>query len=172
MFGQHPNIKQAASAAIVNGYSDGSFKPNRTVTRAEFAVILMNASKQQGNGAELKFTDNGKIASLAQKAVAQAVEVHVISGYDDGTFRPDAEITRSEMAVMVARALGQSAAATAESGFADDEDIPSWARGATEDLKKLGIMEGKGANQFAPGDKTTRAEAVTVLLKMLAYKGK
>ncbi|MBB6734705.1 S-layer homology domain-containing protein [Cohnella sp. CBP 2801] len=39
-------------------------------------------------------------------------------------------------------------------------------------MKKLGIIEGKGANRFAPGDKTTRAEAVTVLLRMLAYKDK
>ncbi|MBJ6362520.1 S-layer homology domain-containing protein [Paenibacillus sp. MAHUQ-46] len=74
------------------------------------------------------------------------------------------------MAVMVARALDQSA--TEATDFADDKDIPTWAKGAAGGLKKLGIMEGKGANQFAPGDKTTRAEAVTVLLKMLAYKNK
>ncbi|MFC4305217.1 InlB B-repeat-containing protein [Cohnella boryungensis] len=140
------NIKQAVSASIVNGYPDGSFKPNRTVTRAEFAVMLMNTLKLQGDGAILKFTDYGTITAWAQKAVALAVKAQVINGYADGTFRPDAEITRSEMALMVARALGQSASVIAATSFMDDRDIPAWAKGAAGALKKLGIMEGKGRN--------------------------
>ncbi|WP_082053102.1 S-layer homology domain-containing protein [Gordoniibacillus kamchatkensis] len=166
------NIKQAVDAGIVNGYPDGTFKPDRTVTRAEFAVILMNVLKPQGDGAALTFTDKAKIGTWAQKSVAQAVYAGIISGYEDGSFRPDAEITRPEMAVMIASALGQSSGSAATTGFADDKDIPVWAKGAVAAMKKLGIIEGKGADQFAPVDKTTRAEAVTVLLKMLAYKGK
>ncbi|OXM82574.1 hypothetical protein CF651_30295 [Paenibacillus rigui] len=166
------NIKQAVSAGIVSGYPDGTFKPDRTVTRAEFAVMLMNALKPQGDGAALTFTDKEKIGAWAQKSVAQAVYAGIISGYEDSSFRPDAEITRPEMAVMIAKATGQSIEANAATGFADDQDIPEWAKGAVATMKKLGIIEGKGANEFAPGDKTTRAEAVTVLLKMLAQKGK
>ncbi|WP_407870632.1 cadherin-like beta sandwich domain-containing protein [Paenibacillus sp. P36] len=166
------SIKQAVNLGIVNGYPDGTFKPNKTVTRAEFAVMLMNTLKPQGNGAELTFTDKGKIGTWAQKSVAQAVQAGIITGYEDSTFRSDAEISRSEMAVMIAKALGQSVEAATATGFADDKDIPDWAKGAVGAMKKLSMIEGKGSNTFAPGDKTTRAESVTVLLKVLAQKGR
>ncbi|MGQ5392387.1 S-layer homology domain-containing protein [Paenibacillus sp. M.A.Huq-84] len=166
------NIKQAVSTGIVSGYPNGSFKPNTTVTRAEFAVMLINALKPQRDGAALAFTDKEKIGAWTQKAVAQAVQAGIINGYEDGSFRPDAEITRSEMAAMIANALGKSIQATVTTSFVDDKDIPAWAKGAVAAMYKQGILEGKGPNQFAPGDKTTRAEAVTVLLKMLAQKSK
>ncbi|BBI36720.1 S-layer homology domain-containing protein [Cohnella abietis] len=166
------SIKQAVSAGIVKGYPDNTFKPGRTVTRAEFAVMLMNALKPQGDGAALTFTDKAMIGSWAQKSIAQAVYAGIISGYEDGSFRPNAEITRAEMAKMVAKALGLTGGTTEAPGFADDKDIPNWAKDAVATIKNLGIIEGKGANQFAPGDKTTRAEAVTVLLKMLEQKSK
>ncbi|WP_229757709.1 S-layer homology domain-containing protein [Paenibacillus marchantiophytorum] len=166
------SIKQAVSFGIVSGYPDGTFNPNRTVTRAEFAVMLINTLKPQGNGAELTFTDKGKIGTWAQKSVAQAIQAAIITGYEDSTFRPDAEISRSEMTVMIAKALGQSVEAATETGFADDKDVPDWAKGAVGAMKKLSIIGGKSANAFAPHDKTTRAESVTVLLKMLAQKGK
>ncbi|MBB3069227.1 putative repeat protein (TIGR02543 family) [Paenibacillus baekrokdamisoli] len=166
------SIKQAVSGGIVKGYTDGTFKPNATVTRAEFAVMLINALKPQGNGADLTFTDNAKIGTWAQKAVAQAVQANIIKGNQDGSFRPNAEVTRAEMAVMIANALGQSVEANATTSFADDKDIPAWAKGSVAYVKQAGIVQGKSGNLFAPQDHATRAEAVTVLLKMLAQKNK
>ncbi len=166
------NIKQAVSLGIVSGYSDGTFKPDHTVTRAEFAVMLMNALKPEGDSAAMTFTDTATIGDWARESVAQAVNAGIIAGYRDGTFRPEAEITRAEMATMIAKALGQPIEAKAATGFADDADLPEWAKGAVAAMKKRGIIKGKDANAFAPHEKTTRAEAVTVLLKMLAQKGK
>ncbi|MBM7569507.1 hypothetical protein JOC55_006534 [Paenibacillus sacheonensis] len=168
------SIKQAVSSGIVTGYEDGTFKPDKTVTRAEFAVMLMNALKTQGAGAALTFTDAAKIGSWSQKAVAQAVQAGIIHGYEDGTFRPAGEITRAEMASMIAGALGKysEANATTATSFADDKDIPAWAKAAVAYIKQASIVQGKGDNQFAPGDHATRAEAVTVLLNMLAQKSK
>ncbi|WP_372339222.1 S-layer homology domain-containing protein [Cohnella sp. WQ 127256] len=60
----------------------------------------------------------------AKDAIAQAVQAGIIKGYGDGTFRPDAEITRTEMAVMIASAL-ELAIESQTTGFADDKDIPS-----------------------------------------------
>ncbi|MGO4274327.1 S-layer homology domain-containing protein, partial [Paenibacillus sp. TAF58] len=165
-------IKQAVSAGIVTGYPDGTFKPNHTVTRAEFAVMLMNTLKPKGEGVALTFTDTVKIGPWAQKAVAQAVQAGIITGYEDGSFRPDAQITRAEMAAMLAKVLGQSNEASASTGFADDKDIPVWAKGSVAYVKQAGIVQGKGDNKFAPQDHTTRAEAVTVLLKVSAEKNK
>ncbi|WP_136607682.1 Ig-like domain repeat protein [Paenibacillus dokdonensis] len=164
------NIKQAVSAGIVKGYQDGKFKPDRTVTRAEFAVMLMNALNPQGDEVALTFIDKSKIGAWAQKPVMQAVYAGIITGYEDSTFRPDAEITRSEVAAMIAKALAQSIEEKTATGFADDKYIPDWAKGAVAAMKNRGIIEGKGTNQFAPNDNTTRAEAVTALLRMLAQK--
>lgn len=161
------NIKQAVKSGIVTGFADGLFKPNRAVTRAEFAVMLMNMLKPQVEGAALTFTDTAKIGSWAQKAVAQEVQAGIINGYKDGTFRPGAPITRAEMAVMIANALDLKIPSNTETGFADDKDIPAWAKGAVAAVKELGLVQGKGAGRFAPKGETTRAEAVTVLLKML-----
>ncbi|NIK78515.1 hypothetical protein FHS15_003653 [Paenibacillus castaneae] len=166
------NIKQAASLGIVSGYPDGTFKPNHTVTRGEFAVMLMNLLKPQEAGAELTFADTAKIPAWAQKAIALAVQAGIINGYEDGTFRPDAEITRAEMAVILAKALGKSTEANAATSFADDNDIPAWAKASVAYVKQAGIVKGKGNNEFAPQDHATRAEAVTVLLNILAQWNK
>ncbi|MDF2651030.1 MAG: pknD 3, partial [Paenibacillus sp.] len=164
------SIKQAASTGLVKGYADGTFKPGTTVSRAEFTVMLMNALKPQEEGAALTFTDTVKIGAWAQKAVAQAIQAGIIKGYEDDTFRPDVAITRAEMATMMAIALKLSVESEPTTNFADDKNIPSWAKGAVAKMKKLGIVHGKGDNHFAPQDHATRAEAVTVLLKMLAEK--
>jgi hypothetical protein len=163
-------IKLAVSDGIVSGYPDGTFRPNHTVTRAEFAVMLMNAWKPQDEGVELTFTDKTMIGVWAQKAIAQAVQAGIISGYVDGTFGPNAEVTRAEMAVMIAFALGQSSEANViATGFSDDEDIPVWAKGSVAYLRQAGIMIGKGDQLFGPQDHVTRAEAVTVILNMLKH---
>ncbi|MFC5700705.1 Ig-like domain repeat protein [Cohnella faecalis] len=164
------NIKQAVSAGIVSGYQDGTFKPNRAVTRAEFAVMLMNALKPQGDEATLTFADKSKIGTWAQKSVMQAVYAGIITGYEDNMFRPDAEITRPEMATIIAKAMAQTVEEKIATGFVDDNYIPDWAKGAVAFMKNLGIIQGKGTNQFAPNDKTTRAEAVTVLLRMVEQR--
>ncbi|WP_338554619.1 S-layer homology domain-containing protein [Paenibacillus sp. KS-LC4] len=61
---------------------------------------------------------------------------------------------------MIAKALKLSTETNSESGFADDKSIPAWVNSAVAKIKKLGIVEGKGNNQFAPQDHAARAEAV------------
>lgn len=164
------SIKQAVISGIVKGYADSTFRPNVTVTRAEFAVMLINALKLQGEGAVLSFTDSDKLGAWAQNAVAQAVEAGIINGYEDGSFRPNKEITRAEMAVIIAKALGHADAASAAAGFADDKDIPAWAKGSVAYVKEAGIVRGNSSNKFNPQAHATRAEAVTVLLNMLVQE--
>ncbi|MFX3631641.1 MAG: S-layer homology domain-containing protein, partial [Candidatus Pristimantibacillus sp.] len=166
------NFIQAVTSGMVGGYPDGMFKPNHTVTRAEFAVMLMNAQKPQRESAALMFTDTEKIPAWAQKAVAQAVEAGIVNGYADGTFRPNAEITRAEMAAMIVSSLKLTIEENEATGFADDKSIPSWSRGAAAVLRQLGIMEGSGANRFNSDAKATRAEAVTIILRMVEHQSK
>jgi hypothetical protein len=92
-----------------------------------------------------------------------------VNGYEDGTFRPAASISRAELAVMIARAAGFSQAEAAAASFADEETIPVWAQAAAAAIRQAGIVEGRGGNLFAPNDTATRAEAVTVVMKLLEY---
>ncbi|CAM4204270.1 Ig-like domain-containing protein [Saccharibacillus endophyticus] len=166
-------IRQAVSAGVVSGYPDGTFKPDADVTRAEFAVMLMRALNATTSGASLVFTDSSEIGSWAQTAVAQAVQSGILNGYADGSFRPNAVITRAEMAVMAARAMKLPAAeVTSDPAFADDQAIPSWAKGAAAALKNAEVIQGTGANAFKPDARTTRAEAAKVLMNLLDAIGK
>ncbi len=166
------DIKKAAQSGIVIGYENGTFKPNSIVTRAEFVVMLMKALKPQEEAVRPTFTDSAKIGTWAQQAVGQAVQLGIVKGYPDGSFRPDAEITRAEMAVMIIKALALELGDNTVTSFVDDAEIPGWAKGQVAVLKNLGLISGKGNNEFAPNDKATRAEAVTILLKMITQKSK
>ncbi|MBH5316418.1 S-layer homology domain-containing protein [Paenibacillus sp. GSMTC-2017] len=163
-------IKQALTSGIVKGYSDGTFMPNKAMTRAEFTVMLMNTLNVQEAGDTLAFTDVDQIGDWAKSSIAQAVKAGYISGYQDDTFRPNDFITRAEMAVIVAKAAGLSLEVNVSTDFADDNEIPVWAKGAVAAIKKLGFIEGNGSNLFKPAANTTRAEALTVLLKGIELK--
>ncbi|MGN7382620.1 S-layer homology domain-containing protein [Paenibacillus sp. SAFN-117] len=160
-------IKRAAEKGIVSGYPDGTFKPHHPVTRSEFTVMLAGALKLKGEGAALMFTDNEQIGAWSKQAVAQAVQAGIVEGYEDGSFRPNAQIIRAELAAMIARALKMQTNSSATTGFADNEAIPQWAKGAVEAIRKLGIVDGRGGNRFVPNDTATRAEAAVMLLRML-----
>jgi chitodextrinase len=159
-------IKQAAEKQIVTGYTDSTFRPDNTVTRAEFIVMLVNALKLQGGSQAVTFTDGSAIQDWADDAIAIAVNTGIINGYADGSFRPNATITRAEMAVIIARAL-ELPAGTAAAGFNDDSAIPEWSKEAVDALKNEGLINGRNGNLFVPNGTATRAEAAVLLLRLL-----
>ncbi|MNI41142.1 Endo-1,4-beta-xylanase A precursor [compost metagenome] len=163
-------IKQAVKQGIVNGYTDGSFKPDATITRAEFVTMLMNAWKPSNGITTLSFTDTNEIPAWAKNAIIQAVESGLLSGYTDGSFRPDGNIARMEMAMMIAKAYGAKIPTDVATGFSDESEIPEWAKGAVFMIKQIGIVNGRDGNQFAPKETVTRAEAVTVIINLLRAK--
>ncbi|XID94912.1 S-layer homology domain-containing protein [Paenibacillaceae bacterium WGS1546] len=166
-------IGRAAALGIVSGYPDGSFRPNNPVTRAEFIVMLANAlSLDEGEAPpSLTYSDAEAIGIWARRAVALSTRAGIITGYEDGTFRPNTYIVRAEMAVMIARTLSPSptdrAALNPVTGFTDDEDIPQWAKSGVEAVREQGLMQGRGGNRFVPDAPSTRAEAAVLLLRLL-----
>ncbi|WP_136605605.1 S-layer homology domain-containing protein [Paenibacillus dokdonensis] len=165
------DIYRAAAKGIVSGYPNEAFKPNDPVTRAEFTVMVVGALKLKGHGTSLTFADQNQIGKWAKQAISQAVQSGIVNGYTDGRFCSNDHITRSEMAVMIARALKlQSNAHDASTGFADDESIPQWAKDAIEAIHALGIVDGRGQNRFVPNETATRVEATIMLLRMLDHK--
>jgi L-asparaginase len=162
------SIEKAVANGIVSGYADGTFKPNQRLTRAEFTVMLMNALKLQGDGASLTFKDSNQIGKWAVNGISAAVKAGIVSGNIDGTFKPNAPITRSEMAVIIAKAMKYDVQAGSTTGFKDDNKIPKWAKGSVKATKDHAIISGRSGGVFVPNDPATRAEAVTILLKLPA----
>ncbi|WP_162341401.1 S-layer homology domain-containing protein [Paenibacillus paridis] len=160
-------IERGVTLGFINGYSDGTFRPNAQVTRAEFATMLVRALELKTNSGVITFKDAGSIPKWAESYVATAAAAGIVAGYEDQTFRPSKPINRSEIAVMVARALKWPADSTEKSTFADREQIPAWAEPAVAMAAQAGVMKGRGANLFVPAANATRAEAATLLLAMI-----
>jgi len=160
------SIRKGLIRGIVNGYSDNTFKPNQALTRAEFTVMLMKAMKPAGTAGDLGFTDADRIGAWAELPIAQAVSAGIVGGYADGSFKPSAPISRAEMAVMLAKALKVDLSAKPETGFADDADIPAYAKAASKALRDAGILKGRDGGVFAPSEAVTRAEAITAIVKL------
>lgn len=100
------SIEKAASCGIINGYSDGTFRPNDTVARAEAAVILAKAmtGNKVPSYSGSPFPDVSS-SHWARDAIAYCKQWNVIRGYPNGTFQPDGRVTRAEVATMVYTAL-------------------------------------------------------------------
>lgn len=161
------DITRATAKGMISGYPDRTFQPNKSVTRAEFIVMLTSVLQLDTESTELNFRDNDQISPWAEQAVIQAVRAGIIKGDEDGKFRPNAQVTRTEMTVMIARALNLPIQANPTTGFADDQAIPQWAKGFVEAMRVQGYVSGRGGNTFTPNDTATRAEAVVLLLRLL-----
>ncbi|MNP35996.1 Cellulosome-anchoring protein precursor [compost metagenome] len=97
-------IEKVAKMGLMQGYKDGTFKPNQSLTRAEMAslaVSLAPVTTKPGSG----FSDIG--SHWAKEAIQKAQGLGILTGYKDGTFRPNAELTRAEAVVIINRSLGR-----------------------------------------------------------------
>jgi 2',3'-cyclic-nucleotide 2'-phosphodiesterase (5'-nucleotidase family)/predicted extracellular nuclease len=160
-------VQKAVAIGIVNGYENGEFRPDAAASRAEFVVMLARALGLEASSNELSFRDASKIPAWSRSYVAQAVQLGIISGYEDGTFRPSAKMNRTEMTVMMVRALGLNVDPAAKPTFADAARIPAWAAPYVAAAAEAGLVQGAGSNQFNPLAKATRAEVTTLLLNAL-----
>lgn len=166
-------IHEAVELGYVTGDTDGAFRPEDPVTREEFAAMLARALLLAGSGSKVAgtvFADQGHIAAWALPYVQEAVRARLVNGYEDHTFRGQQPIVRQELAAMMSRALGgagPSAAATAPPAFSDSGLMEPWAKSYAQHVAEAGIMQGKEGGRFAPLERTTRAEAATVLLRLL-----
>lgn len=156
-------IEELVASGAVSGYPDGTFKPNKTITRAEFATILVKAFNLESKTGKI-FNDTA--SHWAKEAIATAQAHGIITGYSETTFGPNDNITREQMAVMIVKAAKLSDAATGES-FTDSDTISSWARKAVATASESKIITGYPDNTFRPQAQATRAEAATVMVKAL-----
>lgn len=163
------SIQQAVRQKWINGYNDGTFRPNQPVDREQFAVMLSRALKLEGNGTDISLADADEIAAWARPHIARVLESSIINGYQDHTFRPNQQITRAEMAAMIVRALGAEADLKENLPFSDANLIPAWASPYVAAAYHAGIIQGRSNQTFAPKENATRAEAVLMILRLLKY---
>jgi len=116
---------------------------------------------------EQSFSDGEQIGSWARQAVADAVRAGIISGYEDGSFRPGESITRAEMTAMIIRALRMPLQTGEATSFVDDANIPTWAKGYVTAAVESGIVSGRSGNAFAPNDTANRGEAAVTLIRLI-----
>ncbi|CAI6083649.1 fibronectin type III domain-containing protein [Cohnella sp. JJ-181] len=169
------DVEVLAARGIVSGDPAGTFRPNGSVTRAEFVKLvlpLLSGGAGTGIAAE-RFADVPADAWYAE-AVAAATAAGIVKGAD-GKFRPSDPITREEMAVMLYRALG---IVTDDldpdkllGDLRDGADVSGWARMQVAYAVQSGLLKGSGG-KLNPGATATRGESATVVLRALDALGR
>lgn len=152
--------------AYLLGYEDGTVRPNGSISRAEVATVLFRLLKDDVRAQNLT-KDNAcsDVSGTAWYAAAVSTlsKMGVISGYPDGTFRPNAPITRAEFAAMIARF--DETAKSADTPFTDISG--HWAENAIGKAYGNGWVEGSSKTVFCPESNLTRAETATLLNRVL-----
>jgi len=147
------------------------FRPNDNATREMFATFLHRVADLPEAEEASSFDDSDTVSDWAVDAVNWAAEIGVIGGFTDGTFRPSANITREQMALMLFRYAEIIEADTeftsvAFDAFPDTTQVSSWATDAMRWATHHEIIRGQRGN-MAPGSYATRAETVTMLQRFV-----
>uniref|UniRef100_UPI0013E8E2AC S-layer homology domain-containing protein n=1 Tax=Longirhabdus pacifica TaxID=2305227 RepID=UPI0013E8E2AC len=164
-------IMELYSVGILNGKTENTFAPQHKVTRAEFSVMVARALELEVGEAST-FTDLDNEAWYAD-GIAAAFQAGIVNGKSADTFAPNDDITREEMAVMVMKAYTYMTKAElstdAVDAFEDQDEISSWAIDYVIKAKDLGIISGKGNDNFKPKDSMTREEAAQGIYNLLVW---
>ncbi len=153
--------------AYVIGYEDDTVRPLNNITRAEAATIffrLMTDEYRQANWSTTNSFSDVNAGDWYNNAVSTCANAGVLKGYEDGTFRPNAPITRAEFASMAAGFMDESITDDGTGDFSDTAN--HWAAVAIRRAAKAGWVTGNG-NKFNPDAKITRAEVMTIVNRML-----
>ena len=167
------DVKFAFTNNLMLGTSTQSmmFSPNLTLTRGMVVTVLYRvAGSPDVSGLSIPF-DDVEEGKWYTDAIKWAKQNGIVSGYGNGKFGPEDNITRQEMAVMIINFqefTGKKPAdVNTERNFADDNDISSWAKEAVKKLTKQGMINGKPGNLFDPKGEATRAEFAAILHRFL-----
>lgn len=163
------SVERAAELGLVTGYSDGTFRPDAPVTRAQFVLMLWRMCGKPAAAKAASFADAS--ADWYQDALSWAVEKGYVNGLSDTRFGPDAPITRQQaMAILFRLNGGQSGTELTLTGiyeqtFADSTTIASWAKDATWWAVYHELVSGVGGSRIAPEANASRAQIAAILLR-------
>ena len=168
-------VNDVGSRLIDEGVGNGNFAPNRAITRAEFASMVVKALGLKGNHFSDKFSDVHKGDSYYD-SIYTAYEYGILAGYPNGNFGPQDLITREQAMTMLAKAMDIAGMNVTVSDtdvsnqlmlFKDSDNISLYARQAASICIKNGIVAGDNKGMLTPKDNFTRAESATVIIQLL-----
>ncbi|MEM1278870.1 MAG: S-layer homology domain-containing protein [Cyanobacteria bacterium P01_H01_bin.152] len=170
-----PYVDALTARGVLNGLPDGTFAPNRPLSRAELATQIANAFEMAPANAGKAFSDL-PIDYWATEPINRAVVMGFMTGYPAGDFRPDAQVSRLQ--VLVALATGLALSETTESRqqlprYQDWETVPAWARQQVGAVIQARIIQPNAQSQglLRPQDPATRAEVAALVYASLVYLG-
>ena len=159
-------IESAVDLGFVSGYEDGTFKPERTITRAEFSTMLNNAIQIEITE-KLNFSDVRE-SDWFYNEIQKSVAAGFFSGYENNTFRPNNPIKREEVAKVVAGAIttgnidGEGATL-----LKDYNTIQEWAKESVNTVYNKGYILGYPNKTYMPSKALTRGEAVKIIFEIV-----
>ena len=161
-----PYIERLANKGIITGYTDGTFKPDKNITREEASKII---SEYIGNS---EASGNGNLSDIenrwSTKFIKHLVSKGIVTGYTDGTFKPEKNITRAEFATIVCRYLESEGLVdgvdTSEVNLWDIES--NWAKEYIKKMAAKGYINGYPNGSFKPNNLITRAEVSAIVALM------
>ena len=152
-----------------------TFGPDQEITRAEFASLMVRGLGIRPETEPAPFSDV-KASDRYSSAINSAYAYRLISGFEDGTFRPKDKITREEAMVVVAKMmvmtnlkakLSAQDTDTILQPYSDADEISSWARSGIADSIQAGIVSGRSGTEIAPKAYVTRAEVASIVRRLL-----
>jgi hypothetical protein len=171
-----PFVQAMAGKKLVEGLADGTFRGDRPVTRAEFALMLSQALDLEGEAKSLKFKDIAT-DTLVAKDIAGAVNAGYMRGYAEGDFKPMQEIPRWQVLVALASGMKLDAAgdpASVLARFTDGGQMPKYALPKAASATQFGlvVVAPKATELLEPNRPATRAEAIAMIHQVLVQQGK
>jgi hypothetical protein len=163
----HEAVDYVLNKGIMEGYSDDIFAPNTALTRAQMAMILYRiAGKPEVSETESPFTDVPENKWYTE-AVIWAASAGIVEGFGDDTFRPDDNISRQDLVLMIWRYENKPAATQTSLDFPDAAQVSSYAEAALLWAGETGIVQGDDYGKLNPKNNATRAEAATMIMRYL-----
>ena len=168
-------VNDMGSRMVIDGTGEGQFSPDRAITRAEFAAILVRGLGLKLDNSPTAFSDV-EVADWFNSSINTAHAYGLINGYEDGTFRPNGEITREEAMTMLSRALsiiGLGAETPVHAidltlqPYRDASSVSDWARSSVAINVEAGLVTGRSTAELAPLASVTRAETATIIRRLL-----
>lgn len=157
-------VKTMIVNGMINGYPNQAFRPNNSITRAEFAKMIILAIGEKPSSTHSAFPDVAD--NWAKGYIQRASELGIITGYTSGRFGPNQPISRQEIAVMIVKAGKFGTEDTFVPEF-PDVTVDLWSWKAIEKAVDLGIIKGYTDGTFKPFASATRAEAAAMVCRML-----
>jgi hypothetical protein len=170
-----PILEDLAQRRLIKGFPDGTFRPNDPMTRAEFATQLSHLFVLSPQMAPSTVYGDVDPNHWAIQHIQSAIAMGFLTGYPDGTFRPEAKVTRLQVMLALANGLNLKSSSSPErvlQGYLDADQVPPWARTALiTALEANLVVNHPNPKRLEPNRDATRAEVVTMLRQTLVYTG-